>query len=50
MTWENYGEWEIDHKKPIGSFEIGTSPAVINALSNLQPLWWAENNAKRDKY
>ncbi len=48
MTWENYGEWHIDHKTAlavmVGSGE--TDPAVINALSNLQPLWAADNISK----
>ena len=39
MTWDNYGEWHIDHIKPINSFEENTPPNVINALNNLQPLW-----------
>ena len=39
MTWDNYGEWHIDHIKPVSSFPIETSMNVVNALSNLQPLW-----------
>ena len=39
MTWDNYGEWHIDHKKPVSSFESDTLPSIVNALSNLQPLW-----------
>lgn len=39
MTWDNYGEWHIDHIKPVSSFPIDTPMNVVNALSNLQPLW-----------
>lgn len=39
MSWNNYGEWHIDHIKPLSSFELGTPPSIVNALSNLQPLW-----------
>jgi len=46
MTWENYGEWEIDHIKPVSKFDKNTPPSVVNALSNLQPLWKTENRSK----
>lgn len=46
MTWSNYGEWEIDHIKPLTSFDITTDPSVVNSLDNLQPLWKEENMAK----
>jgi hypothetical protein len=39
MTWENYGEWHIDHIKPVTLFEKTTPPSIVNALNNLQPLW-----------
>lgn len=50
MAWENYGKWEIDHKRPISSFAIGTPPNVVNALTNLQPLWKTENRKKWKHY
>lgn len=48
MSWENHGEWHIDHKIPIAVFfaKGETRPHVINALSNLQPLWAEENLRK----
>lgn len=51
MTWDNMGDWHIDHITPIQYFlEIGeTSPAVINALPNLMPIWAAENLSKGAK-
>lgn len=39
MSWNNYGEWHIDHIKPLSSFEPDTPPSIVNALVNLQPLW-----------
>lgn len=50
MSWNNYGEWEVDHKRPIASFSTDASLRVVNALSNLQPLWKRDNRAKRCKY
>lgn len=47
MTWDNHGEWHIDHIKPLSSFNKETHPSVVNALSNLQPLWAKDN---RDKW
>lgn len=48
MTWANYGEWEIDHRRPIADFPITAPLSEINALSNLQPLWRADNRRKRN--
>lgn len=39
MSWENYGEWHIDHIKPVCSFDPKTPVSTVCALSNLQPLW-----------
>lgn len=46
MSWENYGEWHIDHIKPICSFDKHTHPSIVNSLGNLQPLWAFENLSK----
>tara|TARA_R110002096_G_C14520339_1_gene716876 strand:- start:218 stop:931 length:714 start_codon:yes stop_codon:yes gene_type:complete len=52
MSWDNRSEWHIDHIKPIAAFikEGITDPAIINALSNLQPLWAKDNLSKGAKY
>lgn len=52
MTWDNYGEWHIDHVKPVSRFiKQGIhDPKVINSLSNLRPLWASENISKGDKF
>jgi hypothetical protein len=39
MSWENYGEWHIDHIRPLSSFEPDTPASIVCALDNLQPLW-----------
>ena len=53
MTWENYGEWHVDHKKPITSFnfqEMGDDEFMkCWSLDNLQPLWEEENIRKSNK-
>ena len=48
-SWENYGEWHIDHIIPLCNYNKETCTTVINALSNLQPLW-ATENLKKHKY
>lgn len=39
MSWDNYGEWHIDHIKDVVLFDDDTPPCVVNALTNLRPLW-----------
>ncbi len=48
MTWDNHGSWEIDHIKPIASFDfsIPENAFLASRWDNLQPLWKAENRAK----
>lgn len=52
MGWDNYGVgkdcWSVDHKVPVSHYsKIGeTDITVINALSNLQPLWHSDNIKK----
>lgn len=49
MNWGNYGLWEIDHIKPLGSFDLKDPKQFSKACNykNTQPLWKAENLAKR---
>lgn len=39
MSWENYGEWHIDHIIPVSKFSKDTPVHIVCALDNLQPLW-----------
>ena len=50
MSWDNYGEWEIDHKKPLSKFDNNSKPFIVNALCNLQPLWKSDNIKKSNKW
>lgn len=50
MSWENWGEWHIDHIRPVSSFPNGTPLTEINSLSNLRPLWATENLRKSSKW
>lgn len=52
MSWENYGQWHVDHIIPIAEFiRLGvTCPKKINALENLVPMWAYENYAKSDNF
>lgn len=52
MTWENHGDWHIDHKIPVSIFlkRGEVRPHIVNALSNLQPLWAQDNMSKKDKH
>jgi hypothetical protein len=48
MSWYNRDLWEIDHIRPMASFDL-TQPAQQREachFSNLQPLWRSENRAK----
>jgi len=53
MTWDNYGEWHVDHIKPISSFniiEMGDNEFMkCWCLNNLQPMWGEENIRKSNK-
>ena len=51
MTWDNYGEWHIDHIKPLAAFDIKDPAQVAEAshYTNLQPLWAMENFTKSKK-
>ena len=48
MSWENHGEWHIDHIKPLSKHDLTKRSQVLKAChySNLQPLWKFENLSK----
>jgi hypothetical protein len=48
MTWTNYGEWHIDHIKPLALFNLQDRSHFLEAChySNLQPLWAKDNLSK----
>jgi hypothetical protein len=58
MSWDNHGEWHVDHIKDVSSFDINTHPSIVNSLSNLRPMWatsrvingvYYEGNLNRNK-
>ena len=52
MTWENIGEWHIDHIRPCASFDL-TDPKQKKKCfnyKNLQPLWAKDNLEKSAKW
>jgi len=49
MTWNNYGEWHVDHIIPLASNKIEEEIYKLCHYTNLQPLWAKENISKRDK-
>lgn len=50
MTWDNYGEWHLDHIKPLAAFSYESTDCLqfkaAWGLDNLQPLWAKDNLAK----
>ena len=46
MTWENHGEWEIDHIKPLALANTEKETYELCHYTNLQPLWAIENLQK----
>lgn len=54
MSWDNRGEWHIDHIRPLCSFSFQTpdDPQFREAwaLTNLQPLWAIDNLKKGGRW
>jgi len=51
MSWENYGEWHIDHVIPCSSFDLTIEENKFKCFSwkNLRPCWANENIIKGAK-
>ena len=58
MSWGNYGEWHIDHIRPLCTYKFINDDGSENieeikkamSLTNLQPLWAIDNIKKSGKY
>lgn len=53
MSWDNAGEWHVDHIVPVSAFNITSADdpdlRVCWALSNLRPMWAKDNISKGNK-
>ena len=52
MTWDNHGEWHIDHRRPCSSFDLVNEEEqrMCFHYTNLQPLWATDNLSKSDDF
>ena len=52
MSWENHGEWHIDHIRPCCTFNLTDDQEQKQCFhyTNLQPLWAKDNLIKGGKY
>jgi hypothetical protein len=46
MTWDNHGEWHIDHIMPLASAKTEEELKKLCHYRNLQPLWGEDNKSK----
>jgi len=51
MSWDNFGEWHIDHKIPLAKLDPKNDKhfKIANHFCNLQPMWAEENLRKSSK-
>ena len=52
MSWDNHGEWHIDHIRPCASFDLSDPEQQKECFNykNLQPLWAKDNLSKGDRF
>ncbi len=46
MSWDNHGEWHIDHIIPLVTAKCEEDVIKLNHYTNLQPLWAKDNLSK----
>ena len=48
MSWDNYGQWHVDHIVPCDSFnlKVPEQQRLMCHYTNLQPLWGPQNQRK----
>lgn len=49
MSWENMGEWQVDHIIPLASAKSIGEVIKLSHYTNLQPLWALDNARKGSK-
>lgn len=50
MSWENYGEWHLDHKTPVSWGKNEYEIYELNHYTNFQPLWAFDNLSKGNRW
>ena len=52
ISWENQGEWHIDHIRPCASFDLNLEDERHKCFhyTNLQPMWGPDNISKGATY
>jgi hypothetical protein len=50
MTWENYGEWSIDHIVPLSCSKTADGLTELFHYSNLTPVWASDNSSKCNRH
>lgn len=46
MSWENMGQWHLDHIVPISTAKSQEEAEALSRASNFRPLWAKDNLAK----
>ena len=49
MTWENQGQWHLDHIYPVSLAKDEKELIRLNHYTNFQPMWAFENMSKGNK-
>ena len=50
MSWDNHGEWHIDHKTPVSWGENEDDIYILNHYTNFQTLWAFDNLSKGNRF
>jgi hypothetical protein len=50
MSWDNYGDWHLDHKIPISWAKNEEEVYEFNHYTNFQPMWASDNLSKGNRF
>lgn len=50
MSWENHGDWHLDHKTPVSWGKNEDDIYKLNHYTNFQPLWEKDNLSKGNRW